>query len=289
MPKYGPPDDSHAHRLAVAADDVRACRTPAARCLQHGQRYRIDHADHQRVFRVRPVGQRIDSFQHAEEIRLRDHQRGERAEVLLRQPRRIDAARLRTFVAEIELDHLDVLQLDDGLQRLAIRRMHGARHQDAARPLARAALGHQRRFGQRRGAVIKRSVADVHAGQPRHHRLVFVDQLQRALTGFGLIRRVRRIELTARHHRPHRRGNVMLVRTGAGEIQRRAIHRRARLHQPRDFHFRQAARHAFERRDLQRRGDFIEQVVDALHADGGQHRLHVGFGMGDEGHRIREE
>ena len=62
---------------------------------------------------MRPVGQRIDVLEHAEEVRLRDDQRGERAEVLLRQPVRRHAAAGLPFAAEVQFDHFDVLQRDD--------------------------------------------------------------------------------------------------------------------------------------------------------------------------------
>ena len=67
------------------------------------------------------------------------------------------------------------------------------------------------------------ALATSHAGQRGDHRLVFVDELQRALAGLGLVRRVGAVELAARHDRPDRRRDVVLVGAGADEIERQAV------------------------------------------------------------------
>jgi hypothetical protein len=69
----------HAQRLAVADGDIGAlvfAARPTSGRLQQRQRQRIHHRNGQHVVRMRPVGQRIDRFQRAEEIGLRDDQRG---------------------------------------------------------------------------------------------------------------------------------------------------------------------------------------------------------------------
>ncbi len=76
----------------------------------------------------------------------------------------------------------------------------------------------------------------------------------------------------------------MLVRAGAGEVERRAVLRRALLHEARDVHLRQARRHLGQRVDLERGRDLVEQVLDAVDADRLEHGADVGFGVGDEGH-----
>jgi hypothetical protein len=63
---------------------------------------------------VRPVGQRIDVLEHAEEVRLRDHQRGE----VLAGGGLERAQRRRAAVAgRRDLDQLDALVADDGMHR----------------------------------------------------------------------------------------------------------------------------------------------------------------------------
>ena len=59
-----------------------------------------------------------------------------------------------------------------------------------------------------------------------HHRLVFVDQLQGALAGLRLVRRVGGVEFAARGDGPHGRRDVVLVGAGADEIQRPAVEQR---------------------------------------------------------------
>ena len=56
----------------------------------------------------------------------------------------------------------------------------------------------QRRFGRRAPAVVQTGVRHVHAGQLADERLILEHRLQIALTHFGLIRRVRRVEFAAR-------------------------------------------------------------------------------------------
>ncbi len=83
-------------------------------------------------------------------------------------------------------------------------------------------------FGERRCAVVERRIRDFHARQAAHHGLVFVQQLQRALARFRLIRRVGAVELATRDDRPDRGGNVMLISAGAQEVQRATVPARAR-------------------------------------------------------------
>ena len=172
------------------------------------------------------------------------------------------------------------------MQRLAIGRMHRGRHQHALRSGAAGAFGHQHRFGQRGRAVVHRRIRHIHAGQPRHHRLVFVDQLQRALAGFGLVRRVRRIKLTATNDLPDRRRDVVFVGAGAGEIEFDRIHPRAFAQHPVGFHLAQARRHSVQRLDLQRGGNLVEQILDAVRADRSEHGGNVGVGVRNEGHGV---
>ena len=80
---------------------------------------------------------------------------------------------------------------------------------------ARTAIKHG--FGEAGAAVVDRRVRHVHAGQRGHHRLEFVDQLQRALARLGLVRRVRGEEFAALRDVPDRGRNVVVVAAGAEE------------------------------------------------------------------------
>ncbi len=169
---------------------------------------------------MRPVGECIHLFQHAEEIGLRYHQRGEFAAFVLLERFRNDVA---AFHAQRHFHELDVLVRDDGAHHadgISDAPLRGIR---ILRDLLMGTHRHQHRLGQRRGAVVERGVRDVHAGQRGHHGLVFVQQLQRALAGLGLVRRVGGVELAARDDLPHRRRNMVLVRAGADEIGIRAV------------------------------------------------------------------
>jgi hypothetical protein len=104
--------------------------------------------------------------------------------------------------------------------------MHRRRHQHATAAGLVGAHRHQHRLGQRGSAVVQRGIRDIQPGQAGHHGLVFVQQLQRALAGFGLIRRVGGVELAARDDLPDRRRDVVLVGAGADEVAVETIRRR---------------------------------------------------------------
>ena len=67
----------------------------------------------------------------------------------------------------------------------------------------------------------------------------------------------------------------MLVGAGADEVERRAVLRGARLHELADVHLVQRVGNAGERFDAQLFRNFVEQVFDALRADGGEHLADV--------------
>ena len=82
---------------------------------------------------------------------------------------------------------------------------------------ARGVHGHQHGLGRGAAAVVQAGVRDVHAGQLGDQRLVFEDDLQVALAGLGLIRRVRRVELAARGDRIDDGGDEVVVAAAAEE------------------------------------------------------------------------
>src|SRR3954463_1196209 len=61
----------------------------------------------------------------------------------------------------------------------------------------RAADGHENAFGRGTAAVVEAGVGDVEAREARDQRLVFENNLQVALADFGLVGRVRGVELSA--------------------------------------------------------------------------------------------
>ncbi len=163
--------------------------------------------------------------------------------------------------------------------------MHRRGHQHALCRLVRAHR-HQHRFSKRRRAVVETRVGHVHRGQRRHHRLVFVQELQRALARFGLIGRIGRIEFAARRDLPHRRRDMVFIRAAADEIQPAAVALGALLHEPRDFHFADARRHPGQRGVAQCRGDLVEEIVDRRHANRGKHGTDVVSGVRYERHEF---
>jgi hypothetical protein len=225
------------------------------------------------------VGQRIDVFQHAKEIRLRHGERRHAGPVHTLQH---GAAGV---TIETRLDHLDALTGDDALHRGPVRRVQRARQQHAPAGRAVGAHRHQHRFGQRRGAVVQRCVGDIERRKAGDHALELVQHLQRALARLGLVGRVGGVELAAGDDLPHGGRNVVLIGTGAQKAGRVAITRRAFGEQRRHFPFRQAVRHAGVTFDAQLRRNLVEQLAHLGHADRAQHGGHLVRRVRDERHQ----
>ena len=77
----------------------------------------------------------------------------------------------------------------------------------------------------------------------------------------------------------------MLVGAGTDEVEQRRILRGTLVHQARHLHLVHALGNLGEFAVAQRGGDFVEQRVQARHADAGKHGGDVGFGMGNERHK----
>ena len=162
--------------------------------------------------------------------------------------------------------------------------MEGAREQHPAGRFVRAHR-HEDGFGQRAGAVVEAGIGNIEPGERRHHGLVFVNHLQRALARFRLVRSVGGIEFAAGGDLPNRRRNMMLVGAGADEVQPVAILVSALVHQARYRHFRQRVGHLAELVATQLVRYFVEQLVDGCGADRIEHGANIVVGMGNEGHR----
>jgi hypothetical protein len=77
---------------------------------------------------------------------------------------------------------------------------------------------------------------------------------------------------------------VVLIRTGTAEVHQLPIKRRALVHDAGDVHLGHARRHAVQTPVSQRLRDFVEEIVDLLRADRGEHLRDVGLGMRNEWH-----
>ena len=80
-------------------------------------------------------------------------------------------------------------------------------------------VGHHRRLGHRRGAVVHRCVGDVETSQLGDQGLELVDRLQGALARLGLVGRVGAVELGLGRHRRHGRRNEAAVHAAPAEGQ----------------------------------------------------------------------
>jgi hypothetical protein len=204
----------------------------------------VDHRHHQRALGLGPVGKRVHVFQLAEEIGLLDHQRGIALAGMRRERLGQRAAAARVVV---QIGGLHPLGVGGVAHHLGVVRMQCAGDQHApAGVLAVGAYRHQQRLAQAAGAVVQGGVGDLHAGQAADHALVFVEHLQRALAGLGLVGRIGRVELAAGGDLPHRRRDMVLVGAGADEVQRRAVLAGAFQHELGDGHLRQPFRRVLQ-------------------------------------------
>ena len=119
-------------------------------------------------------------------------------------------------VGRADGDQLDAEVCQICGDRLAILGMHARGGDDSAVSL-RAADGHQHGFGRGAAAVVEAGVGDIQAGEPCDQRLILEDDLQVALADFGLVGRVRRVELAAAGELVDDGGNEVVVAAAAEE------------------------------------------------------------------------
>jgi hypothetical protein len=188
-------------------DGHRAAVTPGS--FQNAERERIDVRDRECPRVVRGRGQVRRTLEAAEEVRLLE----EDARRLARRTGDLvgigDAAPLR------DLDHLEPEARRIRLDHLTHLRVDGLGEDDGRPP--GCVPGDVAGIRCHGGPVVARGVRDVEPGQLADRRLVLEDRLQHALAHLGLIRRVRREELAARHHEVHDRRHVVVVHAGAEE------------------------------------------------------------------------
>ena len=216
---------------------------------------------------LRRRAERFDVLDRAEEVgALEDHRRG------LAVDRRRQRRRVGDAAVEPDLDHLGAVADRVGGERLAAVRMKAAGDDELG------AFGRVHRQVARRGdrarPLVEPGVGDRQPGQLRHRGLELEHHLQAALGDLRLVGRVRREELGARGDRVDDRRHVVVVHPGAEEghllfgvgvppgQRREALVDLGLAHA-----FGQVERPA----EAQRAGDLLEQLVDGLDTDRGEH------------------
>ena len=263
-----------AERLPLARGDVRAV---VGGRRQHRQRGRLHHGHEERAGSMRQLPCGGHGLQQSEGIGLsQDHARDriigvgegclERGQV--RQPVRRGGQLFQPARAgrEVGARGLDVVAMD--------------RAADEHPVATRGADGHERRLRGGAGTVVVRGRNDRQARQLADQRLELVDRLQRALADLRLVGRVGRVELTAREDRVDRSRDVVLVHTGTqerGQVDTVAGCERGQL--TAEGQLRDGLRQV-QAAGADRGGDVVEELLDRIEAERGQH---VGAGFGGVG------
>src|SRR5262245_28870687 len=115
----------------------------------------------------------------------------------------------------LDLDELQVLVTSVGVHNRAVLRVDRRRDQKLV-TLADAS-SHKNGFSQSRAAVIHRCVRDFHACELAHESLEFEYSLQRSLSDFGLVWRVRGEKFSAADETINDRRNIVIVDTSTQE------------------------------------------------------------------------
>ncbi len=122
---------------------------------------------------------------------------------------------IRDAVVEADLDDLGAVADGECVERRAAVRVHPAADEHAQALVGE--LGHVRGGADSARTLVHGGVGDRQPGQLGDRGLVLEHDLQAALADLGLIRRVRRQELRARHQHVDDRRHVVVVHTGAQE------------------------------------------------------------------------
>ena len=267
-----------AQRLPLAHDDVRAQR---ARRLEQAQSERVSHDAQQRAGGVNRAGQVAEVLDLPEEVRVLDD---EHSRVFVEHVHQVGQRGAASLIA----DELQAAPLVIGAGDGAILRVHTGAEDNLAPLAAKVRIDHGYRLGQRGRTVVVTGVGRVHAGEHTHHALVFEDGLQRALAQLRLVGRVGGEELAAPQDVIHDAGHEVVIGARAQE-DGVVVGGDVGARQPADFpgHLHLAERIGqVQRGEAELGGHRVEQVVERLDADGGQHRRAVGVGVGNVGHRV---
>ena len=252
-------------RLAFA-DRQRA--SVRARSLEHAERDRVDVGDSQSSRVGGDGGEVRRRLEATEEVRLlEDH------------ARRVAHRSLELVGVDrpVPVRHLDDIEPEargvgfDHLAHLRVERLGEHDLRAAGRVLRDVA-----RVGGNGGAVVPRSVRDVHAGQLADRGLVLEDRLQHALAHLGLVGRVRGEELAALQNGVDDRGHVVVVDPGAEEGELDRVLRRQLLEVPGQLDLRKLRPDVEVPAEPHRLRNVAEELVDRADADRLEHRLPVG-------------
>ncbi len=269
-----------AQRLSLPRRDVGAV---FARRRQHRQRDRLDHGHEERPRGMGQLRRMRHRLQQSEGVGLaQDHARHRSlivGQLGLQRGQVGGAVRERGQLLELEGAGAEV-----GPRRLDVVAVDGATDEHALTP--GGADGHQRRLGRGRGAVVVGGGDDRQARQLGDERLELVDGLERALADLRLVGRVGGVELAAREHRVDRGRDVVLVHAGTEERdevgavapgQGRQLAAEGQL-RDRIGQVQAVGAHGW--------GDIVEQLLDRLEAERGQHLRARVRGVGAVDHAV---
>ena len=138
---------------------------------------------------------------------------------------------------------------------------------------------HHHGFGSCCGTVVHGGIADVHARELGHHRLILEDVVQRALRNLGLIRCVGGEELRTLDEILHDGRCIVVVDAGTGEAGERFVEFCHRVEQLAQLHFRLCLWEVVLLAEANALGHVGIEVVERLHARLLKHRLQVFVGM----------
>ena len=241
--------------LAIADRDVRAVAAPFAGWHERTERDRIDHGHDEHPGSLGGIGEGVHVLEATEEVRLLDDEGG----IVLACAGGERVRRQGAAVVEGQFHELDPLIADNGLRRRAIERVQRPCEEDAlGLRLPIRADRHKAGFCETRAAVVNRSVGGIHRRQAGDHRLVLIDDLESALTRFGLIRGIGGHELTALYQVPDRGGNVVIVGASSGKAEHAIVARSSSTEIRKHLHFGNAVRQVLKRRRAKAVRDFVE-------------------------------
>ena len=173
-----------------------------------------------------------------------------------------------------------------GLANLAVMRVKPARQHGLM--AAGDAVGHHHRLGAGGRPVIERGVGDFHPGQQRDLGLELEQILQCPLRDLRLVRRVGGQELAALDQMVDGRRDVMAVHPAADEERDRAggdVSRRHARHQPLDLDLAHRPGEIDRPGETRRLGHVVEQSIDRIDPDGGQHLRPIARGERQVAHQ----
>ena len=276
-PKPGPPKFGSCRALALADGDVGALLAGRG---QDAERERLGDGDQQRAGAVAISAAAATSSMPPKKFGYRDHHGGGLV---------VDggAQRRRSSVTAAVVGHDHRCGPQAGVSVASTCTYSGCTPPETTTlPPGRAVGGGENHgLGQRRGAVVHRSIAHVEPGELADRRLVLEDGLQRTLAALGLIGRVRRQELGATGESVDDGRHVGVVDAGPQERDQlvgRTVARGKPGQLTQHVGFAGRLGQAEPAGEAHLVGDILEEVIERRDADRGEHLAHVLLGMGNE-------